>query len=184
MEWDPWTECLQDEQVFNSQTFEFYYKLKRSRTRKCNTGDDKCMTEPGLIKSDYEEQYCGTRCNILNFINSYIMKRGFLGQKKSILIILFSVHWQQWETWSGYKQIGSVASGTTAPTWDQRKSANCFKGERRRTRVCNDDPTYHNPDSGCTVVNGVGAEETQIHDETTTDALLSCSKLPFIIKIA
>ena len=62
LSWEPWSSCLKDEKVVKVvdgfETENFYHKFKRTKIRQCNTFDDQCLTEPGLLRSHYEEEIC------------------------------------------------------------------------------------------------------------------------------
>ena len=64
LSWNEWSTCEQDEKKYEviggNRTENYYYTFKRTRTRECNTYDDQCMTEPGLLKSTEEAQQCGS----------------------------------------------------------------------------------------------------------------------------
>ena len=48
-----------DEVINNLPTGNFYHKSQRTRERECNTDLEKCLEEPGLLKSYNEKEICG-----------------------------------------------------------------------------------------------------------------------------
>ena len=50
-----------DEVINNLPTGNFYHKSQRTRERECNTDLEKCLEEPGLLKSYNEKEICGKK---------------------------------------------------------------------------------------------------------------------------
>ena len=88
LSWNEWTECNQDEKKFEQiggkNTENYYYTFKRTRSRECNTFDDQCMTEPGLLRSTYEEQMCG----MLTLISEKYCRENI----KASVVVSFKLH--------------------------------------------------------------------------------------------
>ena len=86
-----------DEVINNLPTGNFYHKSQRTRERECNTDLEKCLEEPGLLKSFNEKEICGKQKTLfVTTLDDYDF---------------FLVHWSAWGSWSEYRMMGIANNG-------------------------------------------------------------------------